>query len=99
MADRRAKRLQFYVQSMLPADRATLAEFAQSQFESWRLAQQAGVIESSLAEQQLLVGAALLAVPAPVRPVTPGPSPEARCRSFLELPRHTFTPLVWGTRC
>lgn len=86
MADRRAKRLLFYVQSLHPSDRAILAEFARQQFESSQLALQSEiVVESSLAESSV-AETALLASAAPTRAVRPGPSPEPGVTRSWKLP-------------
>ncbi|GCE32087.1 hypothetical protein KDA_75710 [Dictyobacter alpinus] len=86
MADRRAKRLQFFIEALQPSERSSYAEQARLQFEEWRAVRE----EPSPSEEQLVVEVQKTAPPIEVSP--PGVSPEPRVLRPWKLPETLILP-------
>lgn len=86
MSDRRAKRLQFYIQSLMPSERSKYAEQARFQFEEWRTPQEAQPLQESheIAEMQEL--AACTGVSTPDQSPEPGVHRPWRLPDTVVLP-------------
>ena len=83
MADRRAKRLQFFIQALQPAERISYAEQARLALEVWR----AEHLEAEV--QQLVVTPEMVSM---VTVSTPSPSPELGVNRPWKLPVQLFLP-------